>query len=82
MRFSTEISFALIFKRGDIPATDDIGRVGEFNIGASVPEAIDSQSWEGDKVLLWFAGWVFALNCENGMTDLFDDDGASCLILR
>jgi len=70
MRLAREISLSLVLDGGDVSATDDVGRLGQFDIRGSVPETINTETGEGDQVLLCL------VNSEHCMTNLLYDDGA------
>ena len=72
MRLAAKVPLAFILDGGRVPrGRDNVARVGEFNVRAPVPEAVDTEAGEGDEVLL--DGTVGALVCEDGVPHLFDN---------
>ena len=82
MRLATKVPLALVVDGGRVPrGRDDVARVGEFNVRATVPEAVDTEAREGDEVLL--DGTVGALVREDGVSHLLDNNaprGEGCLL--
>jgi hypothetical protein len=67
-----EVAFAFIVDDGSVTAPDDVGGVDKLDVGRAVPQAVDPEVGEGDKVV------VGLIDGKDGMSDLLDNDRAGC----
>lgn len=76
MSLARKVALALVLDCSEVSsAARDVRRVRELNVRASVPDAVNPEFRERDRVLFRRAGRKF--DREDSMTDLTDDDSAA-----